>query len=200
MFSKNLALSLCSSLFLFLSYSFSASGSLLTDPDGLNVSLFDDGSLMDNRFGPDSFTMGYDPGPGGFFGDTLPSPIGDGSEMNTRFFANSITFSQFATSTVTPFTLGWTMTIDDIDWPEAHEIVSADIVSSTYLTDFSLDFTANSLTVRYDGGDLGSLLETGTIWEGTITFDTAKVEVPVPALLSLLLLGCLGACLSKRSV
>ena len=86
MFSKTLTLFLCSSLFLFFSYSFSVYGSLLTDPDGLNVSLFDDGSLVDNRFGPDSFTLGYDPGPSGFFGDTLPSPMGDGSEMNTRFF------------------------------------------------------------------------------------------------------------------
>jgi len=178
---------------LFFSYSYSASGSLLTDPDGLNVSLFTDG-FIENEFGPISVTMGYDPLSDG---NTLPAAMNDGSIMQVSFFANSISFIQTVSAAIPmPLTsLGWTMTIDDIDWPDAEGIVSADIISSTYLTDFSIDFTANSLTIRYDGGDL---IDTGDVWEGAITFDTAQVAVPVPAVLSLLLLGCLGVCLRRK--
>ncbi len=188
MFRKKVALSLCSSLFLFFSYSYSASGSLLTDPDGLNVSLYSDGFLSDNEFGPISVTMGYEPLADG---NILPAGMNDGSEMEVSFFASSISFIQeVTTGLLDPITtLGWTMTIDNIDWPVGVEIVSVDIISSTYLTNFSVDFTANSLIVRYDGGDI---IDTGDIWQGAVAFTTEQTEVPVPPLLGLILFGCLG--------
>jgi hypothetical protein len=193
MFSKKLVLSLCSSLFIFFSYSYSAIGSLLIDPDGLNVSLYTDGFPGDNEFGPISVTMGYDPLADG---NVLPAGMNDDSEMEVSFFANSISFTQEVTTSLSMplLTLGWTMIIDDIDWPDAEEIVSANISFSTYPIALSVDFTANSLTIRYDGGGLLTPGELGTrdLWEGTATFDTAAVRVPAPPVLSLLLLGCLG--------
>jgi len=194
MFGKKIALFLYSSLFLSFSFPFSAYSSLLTDPDGLNVSLYNDGFAV-NSFGPDGFTMGYDPG--GFFGNTIPGNMQDETLMEVSFFESSISFIQTVTTGLPmPITsLGWTMTIDDIDWPDAQEIVSASIISSTYLTDFSVSFSANSLTIRYDGGDL---IDTGDIWQGAITFDTALVEVPEPPVLSLLLLGCLGFYIKRK--
>ncbi len=110
----------------------------------------------------------------------------DGSEMEVSFFESSISFEQLTFFDLAS-TLGWTMTIDDIDWPNAEEIVSADISFSNYPIALSVSFTANSLTIRYDGGEP---LNVSDLWEGTVTFDT--VQVPVPPVLSLLLLGCLG--------
>ncbi|MBU3005675.1 hypothetical protein [Paraglaciecola arctica] len=195
MFRKKVVLSLYSSLFLFFSYTHSASGNLLTDPDGLNVSLYSDGFLSDNEFGPISVTMGYEPVSDG---NILPAGMNDGSEMEVSFFANSISFVQEVTTGLPDpiITLGWTMTIDDIDWPAGHEIVSVGIISSTYLTNFSVDFTANTLIVRYDGGDA---IDTGDLWQGAITFATEQTDVAVPPILSLILLGCLGVC-SRRAV
>lgn len=195
MFRKKVVLSLCSSLFLFFSYTYSASGNLLTDPDGLNVSLYSDGFLSDNEFGPISVTMGYEPA---FDGNILPAGMNDGSEMEVSFFANSISFVQEVTTGLSDpiITLGWTMTIDDIDWPVGHEIVTVGIISSTYLTNFSVDFTANTLIVRYDGGDA---IDTGDVWQGAITYATEQTDVSVPPILSLILLGCLGVCFRRAT-
>jgi hypothetical protein len=198
MFSKKLALSLCSSLFLFFSYSYSASGSLLTDPDGLNITLFNDG-FASNAFGPDGFTIGYNTSDM----NPIPGNMPDQTLMSVAFFDNSISFEQFVSIQLSVLTAGWTMTIDDIDWPDGEEIVSADISFSNYPIALSVGFTASSLTIRYDGGEtldpqFPSSGGTGPLWEGTVTFDTAPVEVPVPAVLSLLLLGCLGVCLRRK--
>lgn len=191
MFSRKLALSLCSSIFLFFSYSYSASGSLLTDPDGLNISLYNDGSAS-NAFGPDSYTIGYDPAL-----DMNPTPgvLADGSEMLVSFFANSISFSQKLVSSGSITTSGWTMLIDDIDWPDAGQIVSANISSSSYQIALSVDYTANSVTIRYDGDEL--LTQNVDFWEATVTFETAMV--PVPPMLGLLFLGFLGLCFTRNT-
>lgn len=193
MFSKKLALTLCSSLFLYFGYSDSANASLITDPDGLNVSLYTDGFPLENEFGPISVTMGYDPVADG---NTLPASMNDGSVMEVNFFANSISFIQTVTTGLSiPITsLGWTMTIDDIDWPDGEEIVSVNILSSTYLTDFSVGFTADSLTIRYDGGDL---IDTGDVWQGAISFETALI--PAPPVVGLLLIGSFGIYLRRKA-
>lgn len=127
MFMRNLVV--VSSLLLFFSYSHSAKGNLLMDPDGLNVSLISAGSLA-NQFGPNSFTQGYDPS--GVFGNTLPAPMIDGSEMMVSFFESSIMFEQNTVASDLGTTLGWDMVIADIDWPSATEIVAAYVTFNTY--------------------------------------------------------------------
>lgn len=165
---------------LFLSYSHFAKGNLLTDPDGLNVSLISDGSLG-NQFGPDSFTQGYEPG--GVFGNILPAPMTDGSEMEVSFFESSIMFEQKTVSSDLGTTLGWNMIIADIDWPSATEIVAAFIIFDSYPIDLSVNFTADSLTIRYNGGQPIAI---GDLWQATVVFESQQVSTP-SALLVLLL-------------
>lgn len=169
------------SLMLFLSYSHLAKGNLLTDPDGLNVSLISDGS-SDNQFGPDSFTQGYEPD--GAFGNILPAPMADGSEMVVSFFASSIMFEQETISSDLATTLGWTMVIADIDWPSATEIVAAFIIFDNYPIDLSVSFTADSFTIRYDGGQPIAI---GDLWQATVVFESQ--QVPTPSSLGVLLLS-----------
>lgn len=188
MFSKKKALFLYSSWCLFFSLSLPVHSSLLTDPDGLDISLFNDGSAT-NAFGPDAFTMGYKPGE---FGNVIPGPLPDESEMEVSFFDSSISFTQITFFNLAT-TLGWTMTIDDIDWPDGSEIVSANVLFSNYPIDLSTGFTANSLTIRYDGGEAISVDDA---WQGTVSFDVA--QVPVPPLLSLFMLGLMGLCFKRQ--
>jgi hypothetical protein len=173
-----------SSLLLLFGFSHMAKGNLLMDPDGLNVSLISDGSLS-NQFGPDSFTQGYDPG--GLFGNTLPAPMIDGSEMLVSFFESSIMFEQGTVASDLGTTLGWDMEIADIDWPSSTEIVAAYVMFDTYPIDLSVSFTADSLTIRYNGGESIAI---GDLWEATVVFESQQVSAPsslVMLLISLVL-------------
>ncbi|WP_166425430.1 hypothetical protein [Paraglaciecola sp. 20A4] len=156
-------------MLLFISCSFiigsakDANASLLTDADGLNVGLFAEGST-NNLFGPigtgvdaNNLATGYIPNV--TFGPTLPAGIPDNTQMEVSFFDEFVTIRQFLTSSgndpsgLFSITDGWNMIIEDIEWPDGSEIIGATISDNTFLSAFTVDFTATSVSLLYAGNE-----------------------------------------------
>lgn len=154
---------------------FSTNASLLEDADGLNVSLFQDGSTS-NALGPDSTTIGYIPGV--TFGTTLPAPMEDSSEIRVTFFDTYIEIVQTLESGDFLDTQGWLLTIADIQWTDDELIAGASIGSSSYLSMLSTDFTDDSFSVRFAGGDR---IVNDEVWLARVDIFTESVSVNAPS-------------------
>ena len=196
--SHRLMLTLITSVIFFADSVKDVSATLLTDADGLNVGLFEDG-LTNNEFG--SVGSGFDANnlatgyiPGVTFGPVLPAGISDSTQLEASFFDSSIVIRQFLNSSgngpggLFSITNGWNMIIEDIEWPDGSEVIGASISDSTFLSDFSIDFTASSVSLLYAGNDT---IEFESSLFATLNIDVAPptVDASAPSAWLLLLLG-----------
>jgi hypothetical protein len=191
---------LITSVIFFASNVKDVSATLLTDEDGLNVGLFEDG-ISDNKFGSvgtgvdaNNLATGYIPNV--TFGPVLSTGISDGTQLEASFFDSSIVIRQYLNSSgngeggLFSITNGWNMIIEDIEWPDGSEVIGASISDSTFLSDFLIDFTASSVSLLYIGAE--------TIEMDAALFATLNIDVSPPAVdasapsawLLLLLGGC----------
>lgn len=185
-----------------------AHASLLTDVDGLNIGLFEEGGT-ENLFGdvgsgdfdPNSLTMGYIPDV--TWPSTVPAGMPNSSSlMEVTFFETSIFIRQFLTSTGSEggdgtITNDWLMIIEDIEWPDGSTIVDANITGSTFLSAFTVDFTGSSVNVLYSGGELIGI---GQERQATLNLVVERDTVPTPTQGTwlILTLGVMTILLSKR--
>lgn len=206
--SHKLTLIFITSIIFFASSLKDVSATLLTDADGLDVGLFEDGST-ENKFGPvgsgfdaNNLATGYIPGV--TFGPVLPAGISDSTQIETSFFDSSIDIRQFLTSSgndpsgLFSITNGWNMIIEDIEWPDGSEVIGASISDSTFLSAFSIDFTASSVSLLYAGGDT---IEIDGELFATLNIDVAPpaVDASAPSAWLLLLIGGFAA-MHKRKI
>ena len=186
-----------------------ANASLLTDADGLNVGMFVEGST-NNLFGlvgtgvdANNLATGYIPNV--TFGPTLPAVIPDNTQMAVTFFDELITIRQFLNSSGNDpssffsITDGWNMIIEDIEWPDGSEIIGATISDSTFLSAFTVDFTATSVSLLYAGNEQ-ILIDDELV--ATLNLEVARptVNASTPAMgLIIVLSGFICAFLRKKS-
>jgi hypothetical protein len=179
---QGLSLACCFMLMLMGEMS-TAHANLIEDLDGINISLYDDNALT-NLFGPPSFVTNWMPG---VFGNQLPSPMSDGTEIEVILNTSSIFIRQLVASSFDATALGWIMMFENIDWVSPSEIVSASIVTNTFQSPLSITFSVDSLTIEFDGGSTESLSVgvggvPGNDWQALITFDVEPLKtVSAPA-------------------
>ena len=175
-----------------ISCGFSANASLLTDLNGINVSLLEDGAA-DNKLGPDFITIGYMPDPAF---NTLQAPMEDESLIDVSFFDDYVEIVQFLTGSPSIISSGWTFSVADIQWPGDALISGLDITGSSFESMLLGDVTADSFSIRYMGGDNLTMDDS---WRVRINIITETVTTPVhaPSVLFLMLIGLVALRLRK---
>ncbi|WP_395339278.1 hypothetical protein PN836_014110 [Ningiella sp. W23] len=160
--------------------------SLMTDTDGFSVSLTTSGDDT-NFFGPPDFTDNYNPF--GAFGNTLPAPFGDGTEIEVSFFDTYFEIRQFARSSFEPIAADWTMLFSSIENATPIVMVSFDEISNTFPHELVLDSTGDSISVLFAGGSTDTLAIGAEAWFARVNLEFDLAEVPVPPTLFIALLA-----------